>query len=128
MGEEALELEISEEASVAWAPPVAVVATGAGLPRVSPTAVSLARTCLLCPQSSPASAHLYAPNAHPPGPASGHQLSAAMTPDVPVLRSAVLTPVYSTTPANCQPHTMDNLTHPSTAPHLQTASLILWII
>merc|ERR1711872_581225 len=111
MGEEALELEISEEASVAWPPSVAAVTTGAGLPRVSHTAVSLARTCPLCPQSSPASAHLYASSAHPPGPASDHQLSAAMTPDVLVLRSAVLTPVCSTTPASCPPHTMDNLTH-----------------
>merc|ERR1711874_38878 len=100
---------MGEEASVV--PPVAAVATGARLPRVSPTAVSLARTCPLCPQSSPASAHLYALSAHPPGLASDHQLSAAMTPDVPVLKSAVLTPVCSTTPASCLPHTMDNLTH-----------------
>jgi len=107
---------------------VAAVATGVGLPRVSPTAVSPARTCPPCPQSSPASAHLYAPSAHPPGLASDHQLSAAMTPDVPVLRSAVLTPVCSTTPANCQSHTIDNLAHLSATPHLQTVNLILWII
>merc|ERR1711942_32914 len=109
-------------------PPVAAVAIGVGLPRVSPTAVSPARTCPPYPQSSPVSAHLYALSAHPPGPASDHPLSAAMTPDVPVLRSAVLTPVCSITPANCPPHTMDNLTHPSAALHLQTAFFILWII
>merc|ERR1711942_154752 len=109
-------------------PPVAAVAIGVGLPRVSPTAVSPARACPPYPQSSPVSAHLYVLSAHPPGPASDHPLSAAMTPDVPVLRSAVLTPVCSTTPVNCPLHTMDNLTNLTAAPHLQTAYFILWII
>jgi len=112
MLEEVLVLEeatVLEEASVVQHP-VAAVATGAGLPRVSPTAVSPARTCPLCPQSSPVNAPLCAPSAHPPGLDSGHPLSVAMTPDAPVLRSAVLTPVCSITPANCPPLTMDNQT------------------
>merc|ERR1719312_2207529 len=101
--------EVLEDLAVL--PPVAAVVTGVGLPRVSPTAVSLVRTCPPCPQSSPVSAHLYVLSAHQPGLASDHQLNAAMTPDVPELRNAALTPVYSTTPVSCPPHTMDNLTH-----------------
>ena len=110
MLEEVLVLEeamVLEEVSVEW-PLVAAVATGAGLPRVRPTAVSPARTCPLCPQSSPVNAPLCAPSVHPPGPDSGHPLSVAMTPDAPVPRSAVLTPVCNTTPANCPPHITDN--------------------
>merc|ERR1739842_67736 len=108
---------MGEEATVVRGPVVAV-ATGAGLPRVSPTAVSPGRTCLLYLQSSPGSAPLCAPSAHPPGPDSGHPLSVATTPDAPVLRSAVLTPVCSTTPVNCPPHIIDNSILMKLIPHL----------
>merc|ERR1739842_192137 len=49
------EVLVLEEATVVRGP-VAAVATGAGLPRVNPTAVSPARTSPLCPLSSPGSA------------------------------------------------------------------------
>merc|ERR1739842_172903 len=104
--------------------PVAAVAIGAGLPRVNPTDVSPARTSSLCSLSSPGSALQCAHSAHPPGPDSGHPLSVATTPDAPVLRSAVLTPVCSTTPASCPLHTMDKVYRSEGIPNIRSCNLL----
>jgi len=114
-------------------------ATGAGLPRVRPTAVRVATRWPAYPQLSPVSALQCAHNALPPE-TSGPHSSAATTPAAQVPRSAALTPVCSTTPASQPSPSMDRkqqlplprcrevfLRHLSAAPHLQASHLYLCI-
>merc|ERR1739840_37602 len=79
--------------------PQGPAATGAGLPRVRPTAARVATRWPAYPQLSPVSALQCAHNVLPPE-TSGPHNSAATTPAAQVSRSAALTPVCSTTPAS----------------------------
>merc|ERR1739842_31594 len=106
MGEPVVDLEPAVDMGRVVGPLLGPAATGAGLPRVRPTAVRVATRWPTYPQLSPVRALQCAHNALPPE-TSGPHSSAATTPAAQVPRSAALTPVCSTTPASQPSPSMD---------------------